>query len=94
MTIIEHRCGSTVYLAVARKGLSQLEALALLQKEANLVGATPTLDLLDGGTLGETDGPSLYVMKADLTPICRRCGSTTGINENGCCITCQLREAA
>jgi hypothetical protein len=93
MNVTHEICGSILYLSVPRKGLTKKKALALLQKEAHLAGATPAEKILDGGTLGESDGPTLYVMKAALVPHCRHCGSTTKVNADGCCVACQLKEA-
>lgn len=92
-TITEHRCGSTLYLTVPRSEVDERDALALLQKEAHMAGGTPTGTLLDAGILGEPE-PTLWLLKASLTPTCRRCGSTTNVNANGCCGECQLRHAA
>ena len=93
-TVTHQTCGSTLYLSTPRGEMSQIDALAFLQKEAYLAGATPTLDLENAGILGETEGPTLYLLRASLKPACRRCGSNQDINENGCCGECQLQEAA
>jgi len=92
MTIKSYRCGSTLYVTIPRLGLSVDEAINKLVKAAIAGGGKPREEVLDGGILGETEGPTLYVMKADLTPRCR-CGSTVNVNENGCCGECQLKEA-
>jgi hypothetical protein len=90
--ITTYRCGSTLYVTVPREGLSVDKAIAKLVNAALAEGGKPHDEILDAGILGETDGPTLYAMKADLVARCR-CGSTVNVNTNGCCGECQLKEA-
>jgi hypothetical protein len=88
-----NKCGAPLYVSIPRKGLSVDDAIKKLVKAAVAAGGTPHKEILDAGILGEDDGPTLYVMKADLVTRCRQCDSTKNVNENGCCPKCQLKEA-
>ena len=53
-----------LYLTIPIRDLKQTEALTILGAAAIKAGATPNLDLDLAGILGESDGPTLYCMRA------------------------------
>jgi hypothetical protein len=62
--IVTYTCIDTLILTIPRKGLTPAKAEVKLQRAAVKQGALPQPGVDDGGILGETDGPTLYVLHA------------------------------
>jgi hypothetical protein len=63
-----HTTRDTLYLTIPIEGLTPREARRVLAPEARARGAKPARRLERAGILGESNGPTLYCLKATLLP--------------------------